>query len=118
MRHLVTGGAGFIGSHLIDRLMSTDTNKVICIDNFQTGTEKNIKQWRGNPRFELVNHDVREPFNVEADQVWHLACPASPDKYQQDPHAKRIKRCPSVQGKNPIHINKRNLRRPIDKPAT
>jgi len=87
MRHLVTGGAGFIGSHLIDRLMSTDTNKVICIDNFQTGTEKNIKQWRGNPRFELVNHDVREPFNVEADQVWHLACPASPDKYQQDPIA-------------------------------
>ena len=87
MRHLVTGGAGFIGSHLIDRLMSTDTNKVICIDNFQTGTEKNIMQWRSNPRFELVNHDVREPFNVEADQVWHLACPASPDKYQQDPIA-------------------------------
>jgi UDP-glucuronate decarboxylase len=67
--------------------MSTDTNKVICIDNFQTGTEKNIMQWRSNPRFELVNHDVREPFNVEADQVWHLACPASPDKYQQDPIA-------------------------------
>lgn len=85
MRHVVTGGAGFIGSHLIDRLMGTGANKVVCIDNLQTGSKKNIEKWLGNPRFELVEHDVREPFHIEADQVWHLACPASPEQYQKDP---------------------------------
>ena len=87
MRHLVTGGAGFIGSHLIDRLMGVDVNKVVCIDNLQTGSKRNIAKWLGDDRFELVEHDVREPFHVDVDKVWHLACPASPEQYQKDPVA-------------------------------
>ena len=85
MRHLVTGGAGFIGSHLIDHLLQDDHSEVICIDNFQTGCRKNVAQWLGNPRFELIRHDVVEPIRLEVDQIWHLACPASPQQYQRNP---------------------------------
>ena len=84
MRILVTGGAGFIGSHLIDRLM-TQGHEVICLDNFYTGTKRNILQWLDSPNFELVRHDVTEPIRLEVDQVYHLACPASPIHYQFNP---------------------------------
>jgi UDP-glucuronate decarboxylase len=84
MRILVTGGAGFIGSHLIDRLMASD-HEVICLDNFYTGTKANIAHWLQHPRFELIRHDVTEPIRVEVDQVYHLACPASPVHYQFNP---------------------------------
>jgi UDP-glucuronate decarboxylase len=85
MRHLVTGGAGFIGSHLIDHLMQDDHSQVICIDNFQTGSRNNVNSWVKSPRFELIRHDVMEPIRLEVDQIWHLACPASPQHYQYNP---------------------------------
>ena len=81
---LVTGGAGFIGSHLCDRLLA-EGNSVICLDNFFTGTRANIEKHLGNPRFEVIRHDVIEPILIEADQVYHLACPASPVHYQFNP---------------------------------
>jgi UDP-glucuronate decarboxylase len=84
MRILVTGGAGFIGSHLIDRLMA-DGHDVICLDNFFTGHKRNIWQWRDHPRFELIRHDITEPIRLEVDQIYHLACPASPIHYQYNP---------------------------------
>ena len=84
MRHLVTGGAGFLGSHLVDHLM-IDGEEVICLDNFLTGKKENINQWFAHPRFELIRHDVIEPIFLECDQIWHLACPASPVKYQSNP---------------------------------
>lgn len=84
MRILVTGGAGFIGSHLIDRLM-TQGHEVICIDNFYTGHKRNVLKWLGNPNFELIRHDITEPIRLEADQIYHLACPASPVHYQYNP---------------------------------
>jgi UDP-glucuronate decarboxylase len=84
MRILVTGGAGFIGSHLIDRLM-VQGHEVICLDNFYTGHKRNIAQWLGNPYFELIRHDVTEPIRLEVDQIYHLACPASPVHYQYNP---------------------------------
>jgi UDP-glucuronate decarboxylase len=84
MRILVTGGAGFIGSHLIDRLMASN-HDVICLDNFYTGTKNNIAQWLQNPRFDLIRHDVTEPIRLEVDQIYHLACPASPVHYQSNP---------------------------------
>jgi UDP-glucuronate decarboxylase len=87
MRHLVTGGAGFIGSHLIDTLLRTEGDSVVCLDNFQTGHQRNIAHLIRDPRFELVRHDVRDPIVIEADQVWHLACPASPPQYQKNPIA-------------------------------
>ena len=83
-RNLVTGGAGFLGSHLCDRLMEAD-EEVICLDNYFTGRKKNIEQWIGNPRFELIRHDVTEPIQLEVDRIWHLACPASPVHYQFNP---------------------------------
>ena len=84
MRILVTGGAGFIGSHLIDRLMQAD-HEVICLDNFFTGHKRNIQHWFGNPNFELIRHDITEPIRLEVDQIYHLACPASPVHYQYNP---------------------------------
>ncbi|MEM9001987.1 MAG: UDP-glucuronic acid decarboxylase family protein [Cyanobacteria bacterium P01_F01_bin.86] len=84
MRILVTGGAGFIGSHLTDRLMQAG-HEVICLDNFFTGHKRNIQHWFGNPKFELIRHDITEPIRLEVDQIYHLACPASPVHYQYNP---------------------------------
>ena len=83
-RILVTGGAGFLGSHLCDRLIA-DGHDVICADNFYTGTKANIAHLLGNPRFELLRHDVTFPLYVEVDRIYNLACPASPIHYQRDP---------------------------------
>ncbi|KAF8396761.1 hypothetical protein HHK36_018392 [Tetracentron sinense] len=85
MRILVTGGAGFIGSHLVDRLMGNDKNEVIVADNYFTGSKDNLRKWIGHPRFELIRHDVTEPLLVEVDQIYHLACPASPIFYKYNP---------------------------------
>jgi len=84
MRILVTGGAGFIGSHLCERLIS-EGNEVLCLDNFFTGRRENIFQLLDNPRFELLRHDVTEPILLEVDQIYNLACPASPVHYQYNP---------------------------------
>jgi UDP-glucuronate decarboxylase len=84
MRILVTGGAGFIGSHLIDRLMGSG-HEVICLDNFFTGRKQNVLHWLNSPNFELIRHDVTEPIRLEVDQIYHLACPASPVHYQYNP---------------------------------
>ncbi|MEH2244881.1 UDP-glucuronic acid decarboxylase family protein [Nostoc sp.] len=84
MRILVTGGAGFIGSHLIDRLM-TAGHELICLDNFYTGHKRNILKWLGHPYFEMIRHDITEPIRLEVDQIYHLACPASPVHYQYNP---------------------------------
>ena len=82
--NLVTGGSGFLGSYLIDRLMNAG-EKVICLDNFFTGREKNISKWINHPDFELIHHDVTIPISLEVDRIWHLACPASPINYQKNP---------------------------------
>lgn len=84
MRTLVTGGAGFLGSHLCDRLIQ-DGHDVICMDNFFTGRKSNVMHLLSNPHFELVRHDVTEPFMFEVDQIFNLACPASPPHYQHNP---------------------------------
>jgi UDP-glucuronate decarboxylase len=84
MKILVTGGAGFLGSHLCDRLIS-DGNEVICLDNFFTGSKQNIIHLLDNPNFELMRHDVVDPFKAEVDQIYNLACPASPVHYQHNP---------------------------------
>ena len=81
---LVTGGAGFIGSHLCERLLS-EGNEIICIDNFFTGAKSNITHLMGSPYFELVRHDVTMPFFAEVDEIYNLACPASPVHYQHNP---------------------------------
>ncbi len=83
-RILVTGGAGFLGSHLCERLIGQGQD-VLCIDNFYTGTKHNVAHLMGNPRFELVRHDVTFPLYVEVDEIYNLACPASPIHYQFDP---------------------------------
>jgi len=83
-RNLITGGAGFLGSHLVDRLMEAG-EEVICLDNFYTGRKDNIRHWLGHPQFELIRHDVTEPIRLEIDRIWHLACPASPVHYQSNP---------------------------------
>lgn len=84
MRVLVTGGAGFLGSHLCDRLLA-DGHEVVCIDNLFTGRKVNIQHLLGNPRFEFVRHDVIDPFKFEVDRIYNLACPASPPHYQYNP---------------------------------
>src|SRR5450755_1842394 len=84
MRILVTGGAGFLGSHLCERLLA-DGNEVVCIDNFFTGSKQNIASFAGNPNFEFVRHDIIDPFKYEVDQIYNLACPASPPHYQYNP---------------------------------
>ena len=83
-RVLVTGGAGFIGSHLCKRLVEAG-HEVLCVDNFYTGTRRNLYELVSNPRFELVRHDVCFPLYVEVDEIYNLACPASPIHYQFDP---------------------------------
>ena len=84
MTIIVTGGAGFLGSHLCDRLLK-DGNDVICVDNLFTGSKDNIRHLLGNPYFEFIRHDVIQPIFVECDQIYNLACPASPLWYQKDP---------------------------------
>ena len=84
MRVLVTGGAGFLGSHLCERMLARG-DRVICLDNFSTGDSGNIEHLRGNPKFETIAHDVVDPFDFEVDQIYNLACPASPKHYQSDP---------------------------------
>ena len=83
-RVLVTGGAGFLGSHLCERLIETG-HDVLCVDNFFTGTKDNITHLMGHPHFELVRHDVTFPLYVEVDEIYNLACPAAPIHYQFDP---------------------------------
>lgn len=83
-RILVTGGAGFIGSHLCERLLERG-NEVLCLDNFFTGRKKNITHLLDNPNFELIRHDITEPILIEVDQIYNLACPASPVHYQYNP---------------------------------
>jgi UDP-glucuronate decarboxylase len=84
MRILVTGGAGFLGSHLCDRLIN-EGHEILCLDNFFTGRRQNIVHLLQNPKFELIRHDVIDPFKVEVDQIYNLACPASPPHYQYNP---------------------------------
>ena len=83
-RILVTGGAGFLGSHLCERLVDAG-NEVLCADNFYTGTRKNVQRLLANPNFELLRHDITFPLYVEVDEIFNLACPASPIHYQFDP---------------------------------
>ena len=83
-RILVTGGAGFLGSHLIDRLIANG-HEVICADNLFTGSKRNIENLHGQPRFEFLRHDVTFPLFIEVDEIYNLACPASPVQYQYDP---------------------------------
>lgn len=84
MRILITGGAGFLGSHLSERLLDAG-HEVICLDNFFTGRRSNILHLMDNPKFELMRHDVIDPFKLEVDQIYNLACPASPPHYQFNP---------------------------------
>src|SRR4051812_49886653 len=83
-RVLVTGGAGFLGSHLCARLLA-EGHEVVCADIFFTGTKRNIEHLHAPPRFELLRHDVTSPLYVEVDEIYTLACPASPVHYQHDP---------------------------------
>lgn len=83
-RVMVTGGAGFVGSHLCERLLEQG-NEVLCVDNFFTGTRENVEHMIENPRFELMRHDITFPLYVEVDEIYNLACPASPIHYQYDP---------------------------------
>ena len=83
-RVLVTGGAGFLGSHLCERLLLEGSN-VLCLDNFYTGKKENITHLMSNPYFELLHHDITSPIYVEIDEIYNLACPASPIHYQHDP---------------------------------
>src|SRR5690554_5715360 len=83
-RILITGGAGFIGSHLCERLLNAG-NEVICLDNFFTGRKQNVKHLLDNSLFELVRHDVTTPYFIEVDEIYNLACPASPIHYQYNP---------------------------------
>jgi|TARA_B110000879_G_scaffold96818_1_gene132073 UDP-glucuronate decarboxylase len=83
-RILVTGGAGFLGSHLCERLLN-EGNDVLCLDSFFTGSKENVAHLMGNPYFELIRHDVSQPIFLEIDEIYNLACPASPPHYQYDP---------------------------------
>ena len=83
-RILLTGGAGFLGSHLCERLLE-EGNEVICVDNFYTGNKRNILHLMNNPYFEVIRHDITFPLYIEVDEIYNLACPASPIYYQFDP---------------------------------
>lgn len=84
IRNLITGGAGFLGTHLTEKLLNSG-EEVICLDNFFTGNQKNIEKFKSNTNFELIRHDVIEPIRIDVDKIWHLACPASPFHYQYNP---------------------------------
>ena len=84
MKNLVTGGAGFLGSNLIDRLLANG-EEVICLDNFVTGSKNNIDHLKDNKNFILVEHDVVNPIEISVDKIWHLACPGSSSHYQSNP---------------------------------
>lgn len=114
LRVVVTGGAGFVGSHLCERLLRQG-HSVLCVDNFQTGSERNIAHLRGHPGFTLRRHDVTRPLLAEADQIYNLACPASPQQYQRDP-VRTIKTC--VTGANNMLELARRLRVPILQAST
>ena len=87
---LITGGAGFLGSHLTDKLINNG-EEVICLDNFFTGTKKNIKELFKYQNFEFIRHDITEPIKLDVDNIWHLACPASPLHYLKNPiHTSKI----------------------------
>lgn len=90
-RILVTGGSGFLGSYLCEKLLEQG-NEVICLDNFFTGSKNNVSHLIGNPKFELLRHDVTEPLYIEVDEIYNLACPASPIYYQKDP-VQTVKTC-------------------------
>ena len=81
---LITGGAGFLGSHLCEKLLASH-HKIICLDNFFTGNKNNINHLLDNPNFELIEHDITKPINLKVNQIYNLACPASPIHYQHDP---------------------------------
>ena len=91
MINLVTGGAGFIGSHLIDSLLKKN-EEIICIDNLLTGNRENLDKWGGDKNFTYLNHDIVNPIDLKVNKIWHLACPASPIHYQNDP-VQTIKTC-------------------------
>ena len=84
IRNLVTGGAGFLGSHLIDKLLSAG-EEVVSLDNYFTGNKYNLEKWFNNNKLEIIRHDITQPILLEADRIWHLACPASPIHYQNNP---------------------------------
>ena len=84
MINLVTGGAGFIGSNLIHKLIENQEN-VICLDDFSSGSYKNIEKWLSNNKFKLIEHNITKPIDLKVNKIWHLACPASPSHYQNDP---------------------------------
>ena len=84
MKNLITGGAGFIGSNLIEKLINNG-EEVICIDNLSSGFESNIRKWLDHPKFKFIFEDIINPVNIKADRIWHLACPGSPKQYQKDP---------------------------------
>ena len=126
MRSLVTGGAGFIGSHLCERLLD-DGHEVLCVDNFYSTSKANIEHLLDHPRFELLRHDVTFPLYVEVDEIYHLACPASPIHYQRDPvqttkttvHGIDQHAGPgqAAQGPNPADVDLGGVRRPDRAPA-
>ena len=91
-RILITGGAGFLGSHLCERLLK-EGNEIFCLDNFFTGTKENVAHLVSDPYFEIIRHDVEFPLYLEVDEIYNLACPASPPHYQH----------------NPIHTNKTSV---------
>lgn len=84
MKHLVTGGAGFVGSNLIQKLIENN-HEVICLDNYFTGRKENLEKWGNHNKFKFIKHDITEPIFLEVDRIWHLACPASPIYYQLNP---------------------------------
>ena len=84
MKHLVTGGGGFVGSHLIDKIIDNG-EFVYCLDNFMTGSHLNINHLLSHKNFKLIDHDITHPIDLDIDRIWHLACPASPKHYQKDP---------------------------------
>ena len=103
--NLVTGGAGFLGSHLIDSLLKNG-EEVVCIDNYLTGRKQNIEHWIENPKFKFLRHDIIDPICLEVDKIWHLACPASRVYYQSNP-IKTSKTC-FIGTLNMLALAKRN----------